>query len=73
MSIAVFNTRKICPALASGIASAHLTNSSSVRARHTALQDFIAGDDPEARKPAESLVRVADFEAVNAEPPFKVT
>jgi predicted dinucleotide-binding enzyme len=44
-----------------------------VRARHTALQDFIAGDHPEARKPAESLVRVAGIEPVNAEPSFKVT
>jgi hypothetical protein len=73
MSIAVFGTPKICPALAGGIASAHLTNSSWVRARHTALQDFIAGDHPEARKPAESLVRVAGIEPVNAEPSFKVT
>jgi len=73
MPIAVFGTRKVCLAPAGGIASAHLTSSSSVRARHTAVQDFLAGDHPEARTPAESLVRVVGFEPVNADPPFKVT
>jgi predicted dinucleotide-binding enzyme len=73
MKITVIGTGNMGAALARGIAGAHFTGSSSVRARYAALKAFLASVDPDSREPVESLVGAMSFEQLNAGPPFKVT